>query len=159
MDVEFDVVMASPLPGRVRIGLRFSETGLAEAEWLPPDTPLRRPHNAQEKAAVEQLQSFLGGDKVSFDLPLDLRGTPYQQRVWRALMAISPGKVKSYGELARELHSSARAVANACRANPVPIIVPCHRVVGARDLGGYMGAVSGEPLVIKEWLLRHEGAL
>jgi methylated-DNA-[protein]-cysteine S-methyltransferase len=105
------------------------------------------------------LQEFLSGSELHFNLALDLHGTSFQQRVWRALMAIPVGQVRSYGELARELRTSARAIANACRANPIAIIVPCHRVVGAHGLGGYMGALSGEPLAIKEWLLRHEGAL
>jgi methylated-DNA-[protein]-cysteine S-methyltransferase len=75
------------------------------------------------------------------------------------MLAIPPGEVRTYGALARKLRSSARAVGNACRANPVPMVVPCHRVVGATGLGGYMGAFTGDPLAIKEWLLRHEGAL
>jgi methylated-DNA-[protein]-cysteine S-methyltransferase len=83
-------------------------------------------------------------------------GTPFQRRVWQALQQIPPGETRRYGELAEQLGSSARAVANACRANPLPILIPCHRVVSAAGLGGYMGEVDGPALEIKRWLLHHE---
>jgi methylated-DNA-[protein]-cysteine S-methyltransferase len=156
----YDVVIATPLPGRLRIGLRFSWAGITEAEWLPAKTPLRAPRTPRQKEAVAQLKEFLRDGKTRFSLSLDLQGTEHQLRVWRALLAIPPGKVKSYGDVAREIHSSPRAVGHACRTNPVPVVVPCHRVVSADGgLGGYMGAFTGDPLAIKEWLLRHEGAL
>ena len=84
-------------------------------------------------------------------------GTPYQRRVWLALQQIPVGEVRTYGELSAELKSSPRAVAQACRANPLPILIPCHRVVSASGLGGYMGKKSGTELEIKRWLLHHEG--
>lgn len=86
-------------------------------------------------------------------------GTPFQQRVWARLREIPVGTTLSYGELADELASGARAVAAACRANPIPLLIPCHRVVAHAGLGGYMGATAGDALNIKQWLLRHEGAL
>ena len=69
---------------------------------------------------------------------------------------IPAGKTLSYGVLAKKLDTSARAVGNACRANPVPIIVPCHRVVASNGMGGFMGKRSGSPLDLKHWLLAHE---
>ncbi|MCP4042152.1 MAG: MGMT family protein, partial [Gammaproteobacteria bacterium] len=84
------------------------------------------------------------------------RGTDHQLRVWNALGEIPPGETMTYGELARHLGSGPRAVGNACRSNPVPIVVPCHRVVSATGLGGFMGDTAGEPMAIKSWLLRHE---
>jgi O-6-methylguanine DNA methyltransferase len=84
-------------------------------------------------------------------------GTAFQQRVWRALSAIPFGETRSYGELARELGSAARAVGGACGANPIPIIIPCHRVLAAnRRLGGFSG---GDGLSSKQQLLAHEGIL
>ncbi len=85
----------------------------------------------------------------------DPQGTPFQRRVWKALCEIPAGQVCRYGELARRLGSGPRAVGNACRANPIPILIPCHRVVAARDSGGYMGA-KAEAVAIKDWLLAHE---
>lgn len=108
------------------------------------------------RAARTQLEAYFLDPRTTFDLPLALPGTPHQQKVWRALRRIPPGKVRTYGELAQTLHSSPRAVGNACRANPVAIIVPCHRVVGADDLGGYMGSRTGVGLDMKRWLLAHE---
>ncbi|MDX1252513.1 MAG: methylated-DNA--[protein]-cysteine S-methyltransferase [Gammaproteobacteria bacterium] len=105
---------------------------------------------------VRQVQRYFADPSHVFSLPLALPGTPFQQRVWQALCAIPPGQPRRYGELARQLGSGARAVGGACRANPVPIIVPCHRVVGAQGLGGYLGATAEEGLLIKRWLLEHE---
>jgi len=81
--------------------------------------------------------------------------------VWEAMQRIEAGHTRTYGELARELGSSARAVGGACGANPIPLIVPCHRVIAAnRSLGGFMGArAEGFELGIKRWLLEHEGAI
>jgi methylated-DNA-[protein]-cysteine S-methyltransferase len=86
-----------------------------------------------------------------------MAGTPFQRRVWHALRRIPSGCTRSYGELARELGSSARAVGGACRRNPIPIVVPCHRVIAAGGgAGGFMGQRSGDALAIKTWLLDHE---
>ncbi|MGD8812578.1 MAG: methylated-DNA--[protein]-cysteine S-methyltransferase, partial [Thioalkalispiraceae bacterium] len=85
-------------------------------------------------------------------------GTSFQQKVWKTMLNIPPGKVMSYGEIAKKLNSSPRAVGNACRANPLPLLVPCHRVVSQAGLGGYGGETSGKRLAIKRWLLSHEGA-
>jgi len=91
------------------------------------------------------------------NLPIELQGTPFQRRVWKALREIPPGRTITYSELARQLGTGARAVGGACRANPCPIVVPCHRVVAVNGLGGFSGDTSGRKLEIKRWLLRHEG--
>jgi len=84
------------------------------------------------------------------------KGTPYQQRVWKAICAIPAGQVATYQEIAQQLGSGARAVANACGANHLPLLVPCHRVVAKTGLGGFMrGNPKGK--TIKTWLLKHEG--
>lgn len=108
-------------------------------------------------AITEQLGAYFEDGTRRFDLPLNLRGTAFQQRVWRALQAIPPGRTATYGQLAKRLGSSARAVGGACRANPCPILVPCHRVVAANGLGGFAGDTSGRKVAVKRWLLRHEG--
>ena len=94
--------------------------------------------------------------KQSFRLPLETGGTDFQRRVWNALQRIPAGKVLSYGELARKLKTGPRAVGNACRANPIPVVIPCHRVVAANGKGGFMGKTGGKALAIKDWLLTHE---
>jgi len=86
-----------------------------------------------------------------------IEGTPFQLRVWWALLNIPLGSTVTYGELARQLRASPRALAAACRANPCPVLIPCHRVVAQNGLGGYAGAGTGPLLAVKRWLLCHEG--
>ncbi|NOZ38517.1 MAG: methylated-DNA--[protein]-cysteine S-methyltransferase, partial [Gammaproteobacteria bacterium] len=105
-----------------------------------------------------QLQGYFSSSVSPFSFPVLLRGTDFQQRVWHALQRIPAGEVRTYGQLAKQLHSSARAVGNACRRNPVPLLVPCHRVVSASGIGGFAGSTDGAEIRIKRWLLRHEGA-
>ena len=109
------------------------------------------------KQVGEQLKRYFASPQAGFDLPLQQRGTAYQQRVWRALQRIPAGHTLTYGQLAKRLHSSPRAIGNACRQNPLPLLVPCHRVVAATGLGGFAGKTSGAPLALKRWLLKHEG--
>ena len=99
--------------------------------------------------------------RYRFDMPLRLGGTRHRIAVWEAMQRIPAGKTRTYGDLATELHSSPRAVGGACGANPIPVVVPCHRIVAAGgSLGGFMGARDeGFELGIKRWLLEHEGAL
>ncbi|WP_270935535.1 methylated-DNA--[protein]-cysteine S-methyltransferase [Falsiroseomonas oryzae] len=104
--------------------------------------------------AVAQLQDYFDNPSAGFDLPLAPHGTAFQLRVWQVLRTIPAGDRRSYGELARALGSSARAVGQANGANPIPIIIPCHRVLAAGGaLGGYSG---GDGAATKSWLLRHE---
>ncbi|VFM96514.1 MAG: O-6-methylguanine DNA methyltransferase [Candidatus Kentron sp. G] len=128
--------------------------------WECNQQPLARGKSPQSNSTLEntitQLTHYFREPRWCFELPLAPRGTPFQQRVWQALRSIPSGKIISYGMLAAQLGTGARAVGNACRENPIPIIIPCHRVVGVRDCGGFMGARSGKPLAIKQWLLRHE---
>ena len=106
--------------------------------------------------AAAQLRAYFAGEAVAFDLPLDLQGTPFQRRVWQALLAIAPGRTRTYGEIAAALGaaSAVRAVGGAVGRNPVSVIVPCHRVIG-RDgrLTGYAGGLER-----KQALLALEGS-
>nr|WP_236612853.1 methylated-DNA--[protein]-cysteine S-methyltransferase [Cesiribacter andamanensis] len=104
--------------------------------------------------AVEQLTDYFCHQRNSFDLPLDLSGTPFQQTVWKALLNIPPGQTLSYGQLAERIGApgSARAVGMANAQNPCLILLPCHRVIGSNGvLTGYAGG-----LLRKQWLLQHE---
>jgi len=106
-----------------------------------------------------QLEAYFNDAASPITFPLRFDGTPHQQRVWALLQEIPPGEVRTYGDIARELGSSARAVGNACRCNPIPVVVPCHRVVAARGIGGYTGVTAGPRLERKRWLLAHEGVV
>lgn len=105
-----------------------------------------------------QLQAYLNEPAFCFDLPLEPSGTLFQQRVWQALVDIPCGQTQTYGALAKQLGSAALAVGQACGANPLPIVIPCHRVLGKHGLGGFMHHRDGNPLAIKRWLLSHEHA-
>ena len=89
--------------------------------------------------AKSQLNDYFDGLRKNFDLSLEPPGTNFQQRVWSMMEQIPYGKTITYGEIAKALGSSARAVGMACGANPIPVIIPCHRVVAATDMGGYSG--------------------
>ena len=105
-------------------------------------------------AAGEQLDQYFAGERRDFDLPLDLRGTPFQRRVWQALLTIPYGETRSYGEIAAQIGrpDRPRAVGAANGRNPVSIVVPCHRVIGSDgSLTGYGGGLAR-----KRWLLDHE---
>ena len=105
----------------------------------------------------DQLSEYFAGTRTSFDLALDPRGTPFELRVWQELRAIPYGATRSYSDIARRLGDprSTRAVGAANGKNPIPIIVPCHRVIGAHgELTGFGGGIDR-----KRWLLEHEGAL
>ena len=104
----------------------------------------------------KQLLAYFENPDSRFDIPLRLNGTAHQTKVWQAMCAIPRGETRSYGELAATLQSCAQAVGQACGANPVPIIIPCHRVVGKAGLGGFMHHSGGYALDIKRWLLAHE---
>jgi len=108
--------------------------------------------------AERQLDAYFDGDLVTFDLPLELHGTDFDTSCWRALASIPYGQTVSYGEQARRLgldHAAARAVGAANGRNPLPIVLPCHRVIGADgSLTGFGGGLH-----VKRFLLEHEGAL
>jgi methylated-DNA-[protein]-cysteine S-methyltransferase len=106
---------------------------------------------------AEQLDAYFSDNSSTFELPLYQQGTDFQRRVWQALKAIPCGETRSYKQLAGQLQSHPRAIGGACRANPFPIVVPCHRVVAVNGLGGFAGDTQGKLLQIKKWLLQHEG--
>ena len=103
--------------------------------------------------ARAQLHAYFDGELSVFDLPLAPAGTPYRRRVWQALRDIPYGATRSYGDIAAVAGGSARSVGQANGGNPIPIIIPCHRVVAAGHLGGYSG---GEGLTTKRYLLALE---
>jgi methylated-DNA-[protein]-cysteine S-methyltransferase len=120
--------------------------------WYPAD----RPATSRQPGIRKTLRRYFDGDvHVLDEIPVELNGTPFQRRVWTALRSIRAGTTMSYGDLARRIgHGSAvRAVGTANGANPVAVIVPCHRVIGSNGtLTGYGGGLER-----KRWLLAHEG--
>jgi methylated-DNA-[protein]-cysteine S-methyltransferase len=143
------------------IGVSATDLHVTGIRYLSPDVAALAPRrNTVAYLACVQLQSYLDDPAFVFDLPLKLGGTRHQLAVWEAMQSIPAGETRSYGELAKAIGSSARAVGGACGANPIPLVVPCHRVIGSGgSLGGFMGArEEGFELSIKRWLLAHEAA-
>ena len=149
------ITMPSPL-GLLRLYAQDDElvgVHLPEPGDLP--APLAEPReSAVLRATAAQLEQYFAGERHAFELPLAPRGTAFQERVWRALTAIPYAQTCSYGALARAIGrpAASRAVGSATGKNPIAIIVPCHRVIGAS--GGLTGYAGG--LAAKRWLLEHE---
>lgn len=148
-------VMASAV-GRLRVVIDNGR--VTQLDYDSRQAPTHKTLSAQARRIKQQIESYLRKPQHRFDIPLELHGTEFQQRVWRALQKIPLGQTRTYGQLADMLNSSARAVGNACRQNPVPLIVPCHRVVAKNGIGGFSGQTRGVPIARKRWLLSHEGA-
>ncbi|TCS67545.1 methylated-DNA-[protein]-cysteine S-methyltransferase [Primorskyibacter sedentarius] len=124
---------------------------ITRAEWSSGGddvTPL-----LQDAAA--QVTAYFDGRLTRFDLPLDPGGSSLQLRTCDAMSAIPFGETRTYGEIAKALGAPAQAIGQACGGNPIPLIIPCHRVLAASNLGGFSGRHGIET---KVWLLKHEGA-
>ena len=154
LEQDFDALVSAP---GFTLGVRCSDTAVTEIAWLPP-RPEQTGTSPLAKETARQLLAYLADPAFQFDLPLETPGTHFRQRVWQAIAAIPTGEVRTYGELARQLASGPRAIGQACGDNPVPIVVPCHRVVAASGaLGGFAHSRGGMMLDVKRWLLAHEG--
>lgn len=143
--------------GMLYLGLTDTAVKRIDFTAMPEAVPL--PSGGDAAVLAErvrgQLDEYFSGRRTEFDLPLEFGGTEYQKRVYAALLDIPYGQTISYGELARRVGSGPRAVGQANHRNPISIVVPCHRVIGADgSLTGYGGGVDR-----KQWLLQHEKAL
>ena len=146
------------------LGLVATDEGLRAVSWRGDETSVKLPDDMVEdpdhpilRQAAHQLGEYFDGNRTSFDMPLDLRGTPFQEAAWRALGDIPYGSTRSYGEQAALIGrpKAVRAIGQANGRNPVPIVLPCHRVIGADgSLTGFGGGLD-----LKTQLLQHEGAL
>lgn len=151
---DYDAVLPAPFGA---LGLRLAGEALAGLDFLPPETPLRPSGSAAVHRVAHELEAYYADPLHTWKLTLAPAGTLFRQRVWQALLAIPPGQTRTYGDIAETVASSPRAVGQAVGDNPIPIIIPCHRVLAAHGLGGFMHGTEGFPLAVKTWLLRHEG--
>ena len=149
----YDTILSAPM---CRLGARFTGDALTRLDFLPADTPTSTQLDTRARQLARELDAYWHNPTHPFDLLFVPLGTPFQLRVWHALMNISPGQPTTYGALAKQLGTAARAVGQACGSNPLPILIPCHRVVAASGLGGFMHSAAGTPLDVKTWLLAHE---
>ncbi len=129
---------------------------ITRVEWGGPeafdDTQLLR-------RAKVQIGEYFDGTRTEFDLPLRILGSDFQRAVCDAMSAIPFGETVIYGDIAKQVNAPAQAIGQACGGNPIPLIIPCHRVLGASGLGGFSGGGGGlNGIELKVQLLRHEGA-
>ena len=127
-------------------------TNITGVDWRRSQAEASTP---ELEEAARQLAEYFDGSRKSFDLPLVVEASDFQKAVCDAMLAIPFGETRTYGDIAEALGVPAQAVGQACGGNPIPVIIPCHRVLGATSLGGYSGQGGVET---KVWLLRHEGA-
>lgn len=140
------------------LGIRTAAGAVTDLSYLPVDERTMAPTDAIAERTCRQLECYLADPQFRFTVPLAPKGTDFRCRVWEALAEIPVGESRTYGEMARRLATAPRAVGGACGANPIALLIPCHRVVGSHGaLGGFMGVTAGDPIAIKRWLLTHEG--
>ncbi len=152
-----DAILPFALAGQaLSLAIYTDGVALREIDFVA-EQPSLMPRTALAETVVRQLEAYLDDPQRPFDLPLRLVGTDFQRRLWLALCEVKAGETETYGQLARRLRSGARAVGQACRRNPVPIVVPCHRILSQSGIGGYAGQRAGEKLYFKQALLAHEG--
>ena len=152
---DFAAKLATPF---AVLGLRTNGSALTSLQYLPVGETAVAPGDRVAEQAAHEIARWLEDPDFRFSVALAPVGTPFRQRVWAALLTIPRGQSRTYGDVARLVGSAPRAVGQACGDNPIPLIIPCHRVVGANGaLGGFMHAGDGDPIAIKRWLLAHEG--
>ena len=152
-EAKYQALIIAPF-GAVAISLQANQLAihlLAES----PTAENRLSTHPLVKKAYTQIMQYLQDPSSKFDLPTHIQGTAFQQRVWQVIAAIPVGQTYTYSQLAEKIGSGARAVANACGANNLPLLIPCHRVLAKNGVGGFMQGQS-HGLAIKKWLLSHE---
>ncbi len=152
--------------GTLRV--KAEQSGVCAIDWTDDETVGQAMHGADgtqvacaehwANLAVQQLEEYFAGQRKQFEVPLVLRGTSFQVSVWKALLQIPYGETRSYGDIARAIgrDRAVRAVGQANRANPIPVIIPCHRVVGSN---GTLTGYAGDQVHLKQYLLEHEHAV
>ena len=140
------------------LGIRTAGEMLTGIEYLPRGVATLAPINKLAAKVCRQIERYLDDPEFRFDLPFEFRGTAFQERVWQAICTIPSGRTFTYLDVAHQVESAPRPVGGACGANRIPLVIPCHRVVASHGIGGFMNARGGEPIAIKQWLLRHENA-
>ncbi|MGI9306106.1 MAG: methylated-DNA--[protein]-cysteine S-methyltransferase [Gammaproteobacteria bacterium] len=140
------------------LGMRCDDFAVLETEYLPRQSAAQPPQNYLAKEAARQMRAYLRRPRgFVFELPLLSAPTAHQRRVRDALMKVAGGEKRTYGDIARQIKSSPRAVGGACRANFLPLLVPCHRIVAANGEGGFMGD-GADMSGLKRALLKFEEA-
>ena len=145
-----------PTPFAV-LGIRTLGDRITDIEYLQRGSAPLTPLNAAAERACREIERYLEDAEYVPQIAHEYAGTAFQCKVWRSIATIPSGRTLTYKELARALCTAPRPVGGACGSNRIPIVIPCHRVISASGIGGFMHSTSADALSIKRWLLRHEG--
>jgi methylated-DNA-[protein]-cysteine S-methyltransferase len=140
------------------LGVQFDAVGIQRIDFLPTSATLithEHPHIQQLARALNAYWQDAHYQPFN-DVPVSYLGTPHQTLVWQKMRDIPVGQTRYYGEVAQQIGSSPRAVGQACGVNPLPILIPCHRIIGKSNMGGFMHSTGDAALGYKQWLLAHE---
>jgi len=155
MKERYDAIFSTDI---ATIGIQLENSKLIKVDYLTNKNN-KKPTSKLAANIQNKIEKYLRDtskiNNLKIDVKLDV--TLFQEKVLNQLVLIPYGETKTYGEIAKKLKTSPRAVGNACRRNPIPIVIPCHRVVASKGLGGYSGATEGETQDIKRHLLKLEG--
>ena len=150
------IITATPIG---KLAVIYESDFVLEVQQVASQTRVTPCKGVFAKEIQKQLQAYFRGHLRKFDMPfLFENGTDFQVRVWQQIRKIPFGTTQTYGEIAKKTKSGPRAVGGACRQNNLLLVVPCHRVVSATGLGGFMGDADGSLVQRKQWLLNHEQA-
>ena len=146
------------------LSVKYNHEQLLAAEFCALDENIMSNQvdvaNQLSRDIIAQLDAYRANPRFKFDLPLLIKGSEYQQKIWQIMRQIPSGETLTYGEVAEQISSAPRAVGGACGKNPFSIIIPCHRIIAAnRQLGGFNSGHIFFNLGIKKWLLAHEGIM
>ena len=155
MKENYDAIFSTDI---ATIGIQLENSKLIKVDYLMSKNN-KKPTSKLAENIQNKIEKYLKDNSKTNNLKIDVKldVTPFQEKVLNQLVLIPYGETRTYGEIAKKLKTSPRAVGNACRRNPVPIVIPCHRVVASKSLGGYSGATEGETQDIKRHLLKLEG--
>lgn len=155
MKERYDAIFSTDI---ATIGIQLENSKLIKVDYLTSKNNIK-PTSKFAENIQNKIEKYLKDSSKTNNLKIDVKldVTPFQEKVLNQLILIPYGETKTYGEIAKKLKTSPRAVGNACRRNPIPIVIPCHRVVASKGLGGYSGATEGETQDIKRNLLKLEG--
>jgi methylated-DNA-[protein]-cysteine S-methyltransferase len=153
--MHYDAIINSPI-GHLGIKLNENQSVITRIDFLDKKNTLKKSSIPLIQQAITELENYFNNPHHIFAIPIDANGTNLQKKIWNTMQKIPVGKTLSYGELAERIKTSPRVIGNACRANPIPIFIPCHRIVAKNHLGGFAGAIEGKLIDMKSWLLDHE---
>jgi len=148
------IITATPIG---KIAVNYTDDYVLEIKQVAAQTKVKTAKDSFAKEIQKQIQAYFTDSSNSLDLPhLYQQGTDFQVQVWEQIKKIPYAQTKTYGEIAKKIKSGPRAVGNACRRNQLLLLIPCHRVVSANGVGGFMGDADGSLVRRKLWLLEHE---